>query len=279
MALNLNIVGKKSDPVPFTYDKDRVILYALGIGAGMDEFNFIYEKNLQVIPTFAVVSFMSSFLEKFLTYSNINLYGLLHGEHEIILHRPIPISGTLYTSTLCKSIFDKGDKGAVLNINFETRNESGDLIFENQVLVVDLTAGNFGGERGPKKVVMTPPEDKAPDFSVSYKIPLAQCALYRLSGDKNPLHIDPEFAKKVGFNRPILHGLCSMGYSCRAILHSICQGDPNRMKSFSVRFVNAVYPGDTLTTQGWKTGLNQYIIQTINQDGKIVLGNAMTSIN
>jgi acyl dehydratase len=106
-------------------------------------------------------------------------------------------------------------------------------------------------------------------------IPHNQAALYRLSGDKNPLHIDPAFARKGGFDRPILHGLCSFGYAGRAILGSVCQGDPARFKSFSVRFMNVVYPGDTLITEGWKLGSGRYIIHTANQDGKIVLGNGL----
>ena len=136
---------------------------------------------------------------------------------------------------------------------FETRDENGDLLFENKAVVVDRSAGNFGGDRGPKSEIVVPPERREPDFQVEYTTTKDQCALYRLSGDKNPLHIDPEFAGKGGFDRPILQGLCSFGFSGRAILHSVCGSDPARFKSFSVRFMNVVYPGDTLITEGWKT--------------------------
>ena len=124
-----------------------------------------------------------------------------------------------------------------------------------------------------------PPEGQEPDFLVEHTIPPNQAALYRLSGDKNPLHIDPGFARKAGFDRPILHGLCAYGYAGRAILHNACGSNPARLRSFSVRFTNVVYPGDTLTTRGWKVdGGESLIVQTTNQDGKVVLGNALAEI-
>ena len=278
MGLNLDMVGKKTDPVSFTYDEDKVILYALGIGAGVEELDFVYEKDLRVFPTFAVVPFIPTLLGSFVFRVKLNLLAVLHGEQKIVLYKPIPTSGTIHTTTQWDSVYDKGDKGAMLNISFETRNESGDLLFENKAIIVDRSAGNFGGDRGPKSEIIVPPEGKEPDFQVEYATTKDQCALYRLSGDKNPLHIDPEFARKGGFDRPILQGLCSFGFAGRAILHSVCGGDPARFKSFSVRFMNVVYPGDTLITEGWKTDTGAYIIQTKTRDGRVVLGNAMAEV-
>lgn len=278
MALNLDIIGKKSDPVPFTYNEDAVILYALGIGAGVDELDFVYEKNLKVFPTFVVVPFMPMLLSSFVPQANLNLLAVLHGEQKIILHKPIPPSGTVHTTVTCDSVYDKGDKGAMINITFETLDDKGNLLFENKAVLVDRSAGSFGGDRGPKTVPVEPPEGKEPVFSVEYNIPRDQTALYRLSGDKNPLHIDPAFARKGGFDRPILHGLCSFGYAGRAILHSACGSDPARLKSFSVRFMNVVFPGDTLITEGWKVDTGTYIIRTKNQEGKIILGNAVAEV-
>jgi len=278
MALNLDVIGKRIGPVPFTYTQDTVILYALGIGAGTGELDFVYEKNLKAFPTFAVVPFVPSFFSSFLPESGLNLYGVLHGEQKIILHKPIPVSGTFQTMTVCDSIYDKGDKGAVLNVSFETRDTSGELLFENKAVILDRTAGNFGGERGPKSETYASPEGQNPDFRVEYVTSPDQGALYRLSGDKNPLHIDPEFARKAGFARPILQGLCTFGFAGRAILHSICDGEPDRLRSFSVRFMNVVFPGDTLVTEGWQVAPGQYIVQTKTLDGRVVLGNGRAEI-
>jgi acyl dehydratase len=277
-ALNLDMVGKKMDPVPFTYDEDRVLLYALGIGAGVKELDFVYEKTLRVFPTFAVIPFVPSFLDSFVPQAKLNLLAVLHGEHKIILHKPIPTSGTIHTTTTWDSVYDKGDKGAMLNVSFETRDENGDLLFENRAVIADRSAGNFGGEKGPKSEIVTPPEGRAPDFRFDYATSPDQAALYRLSGDKNPMHIDPDFAKKGGFDRPILQGLCTFGFAARAILYGACDGDPARFKSFSARFLNVVFPGDTLITEGWHVDQGRCIIQTKTQDGRPVLGNARAEV-
>ena len=113
---------------------------------------------------------------------------------------------------------------------------------------------------------------------MEYAVPLDQAALYRLSGDFNPLHVEPEFAKMGGFDRPILHGLCTFGYTGRAILHSVCESDPARFNSLSCRFTGVVFPGDTLTIEGWKVDQGRYIIQTMTQDGRVVLGNAVAEV-
>jgi acyl dehydratase len=277
MALNTDIIGKKLEFEPFSYNQDTVILYALGIGAGLNELDFIYEKNLKVYPTFAVIPFGPS-LFPFIEKVNINLFTLLHGEQKIILHRPIPPVGTITNTSVCTAIYDKGDKGAVINLESQSRDEKGELLFENKAVLMDRSGGNFGGDRGPKTEKIEPPEGKAPDFSVAYTTAKNQAALYRLSGDKNPLHIDPEFAKMGGFDTPILHGLCSFGFAGRAILQSICDGEPARLKSFGVRFMGVVFPGDTLTTEGWKVDDKQYIIQTKTQDGRMVLGNGLVEL-
>jgi acyl dehydratase len=275
MAINLDIIGKRTEPAPFTYTSDTVILYAMGIGAGVESLGFVYEKNLKVFPTFAAIPFMPILLESFIPKANINLYALLHGEHRIVLHKPIPPSGTLYTTTVCDAVYDKGDKGAMIHIAFETRDETGVLLFENKPVLVDRSAGNFGGDRGPKPTVFNPPENKAPAFRMAYTTSPDQAALYRLSGDKNPIHIDPAFARKAGLERPILHGLCSFGVAGRAVLKSVCNDDPTRLKSFSARFMNVVYPGDKLITEGWHVDAGTYIIRTTNQDGQTVLGNSV----
>ena len=278
MSIDLDIIGKRLETSPFTYDQDTVILYALGVGAGVDELDFVYEKDLQVLPTFAVVPFIPSFLSVFVPAAGLNLFNVLHGEQTIVLHKPIAPSGTIQTSMVCEAIYDKGDSGAIVNVRLESRNEDGEVVFENKAVIVDRSAGNFGGDRGPKTEKNDTPAGKDPDFRVEYITSKDQAALYRLSGDKNPMHIDPAFAKKGGFDRPILHGLCSFGIAGRAIIHSLCESDPTRLKSFSVRFMNVAFPGDTLMTRGWEVDAGKYVIQTANQEGKIILGNAVVFI-
>jgi acyl dehydratase len=278
MGLNLSLVGKKSEPVSYTYDQYRVILYALGIGAGVDqELDFLYEKNLKVFPTFAVIPYFPA-LGQLMGNSGVNMFYVLHGEQRIVWHNPIPTSGTLQNVTTWTSVYDKGDKGAILNLDVETRDQGGNLLFENRAVIVDRSAGNFGGDRGPKAERIEPPGGRSPDFVQEYITSRDQAALYRLSGDYNPLHIDPEFAKMGGFDRPILHGLCTLGFTGRAILHNACGSDPARFKSFSCRFTGVVFPGDTLTIEGWKAEEGKYIIQTKTQDGRVVLGNAVAEV-
>jgi acyl dehydratase len=277
MAINPDVVGKKIESEPFSYTEDTVMLYALGIGAGLDEINFIYEKELKVFPTFAVVPFMPSLIPLAME-ANLNMFTVLHGEQKIILHKEIPVNGTLISTASCTSVYDKGDKGAVINMEIQSRDANGELLFENQAVIFDRSGGNFGGDRGPKAELVSPPEGQAPDFSVSYATTPNQAALYRLSGDKNPLHIDPEFAKMGGFDTPILHGLCTYGHAGRAILNGVCDGDPAKFKSFGARFTGVVFPGETLTTEGWKAETGKYIIQTKAQDGRIVLGNGQAEV-
>ena len=278
MALNLGLVGEPIVSEPVSYGPDQAILYALGIGAQPDDFDFIYERNLKVYPTFAVVPFLPAFFGTFMKQLNINLAGVLHGEQKIILHKPIPPAATLASTLYCDSIFDKGDKGAVINVRVESRTETGELLFENHAVVFDRTAGNFGGERGPDRERFEPPNDQAPGFSVTHSTSPIQAALYRLCGDKNPLHIDPGFARKLGFERPILHGLCTFGYAGRAVLQALCDNEPGRLKVLSGRFMHPVYPGDTLTTEGWKMDDGTYVFRTVNQDGAPVLGNAVAEV-
>ena len=276
MALNLHAIGKKSDAVPFEYTWKDVVLYALGVGCKEDELDFVYEgRGPKVLPTFAVVPSFQSMISVVVDVQ-ANPMMVVHGEQQVVLHRPIPPAGKLFTSSTVKAIYDKG-KGALIVAEANTTDENKKPVFDNVFSIFVRGEGGFGGERGPEAVKADPPAGRAPDFEVSHQTTREQALLYRLSGDPNPLHADPAFAKQAGFERPILHGLCTYGHAGRAILKAACGGDPARLKSFSARFSSPVLPGDTLTTRGWKDG-DRYIITVSTQDGKAVLSNAIAKV-
>jgi len=192
-----------------------------------------------------------------------------------LLH-PIPSEGKIVQVGQVMNIFDKG-KGAVFHTQITGHLEDGTHLYDVKWITFYVGAGNFGGDPGPKTEPIDPPEGVAPDFSVTDRVPENQAALYRLNGDLNPLHLDPEAAKRGGFDRPILHGLCTYGFATRAIVNGLLGGDVARLRELKVRFSNVVLPGDTLTTQGWKDD-GRYIIQ-VKTDRAVVINNAWTVVN
>ncbi len=277
MQLALDLIGKKSSTMPYTYDEKSAILYALGIGAGVADLDYVYEKNLKVYPTFAVIPTVPAILP-LMVNAGLNFHHVLHTEQEIILKAAIPSRGTLHTTAVWRYAYDKGDKGAVIRVDSETSDDEGKAIFQSNMVLVDKSAGNFGGDRGPKTVKSEPPEGVEPDFRVEHQTSPDQAAIYRLSGDMNPLHIDPEFARKGGLPRPILHGLCSFGFAGRAVVDTACGGDPLRLKSFSTRFVGVVFPGDRLITECWEISSGIYAVQTKTGDGRLVMSSGKVEV-
>ncbi|MFX0009551.1 MAG: MaoC/PaaZ C-terminal domain-containing protein [Candidatus Hermodarchaeota archaeon] len=274
-GLDLEAVGKKPTEAVFTYTTKDVILYALGIGAQIEELPFIYEKystGLKVFPSYATIASKRAFPRM----GQIDFPRFIHGEELIRLYEPFAPAGEIKSTGQVKSIYDKG-KAALINVSFIGMKAAGSKIFEVESSFFYLGAGGFGGERGPKTEELKPPEGTPPDFSIHFPTTKIQAALYRLSGDYNPLHIDPEAAKHGGQERPILHGLCTYGFATRAILHGACGGNISRFKEFKARFTNVVYPGDTLTTEGWKDD-DRYIIQ-VRVGNRIVLSNAYAIIS
>jgi NAD(P)-dependent dehydrogenase (short-subunit alcohol dehydrogenase family)/acyl dehydratase/putative sterol carrier protein len=270
MALNLDAIGKKLGPVVKEYTWKDVVLYALGVGAGFGELEYCYEHQLKVIPSFSIAS-VFEFLAEVGMNSNADLSGILHGEQDIIFHNPIPTEGTLTTEGAITHMYDKGlGKGALVVAEAETTHSNGQKLFTNIFKLFCRKDGGFGGEPGPSETFQFP--ERAPDYEQK-DTPLAdQPLLYRLSGDIFQLHVDPEFARASGFEKPIMHGLCTHGYACRAVIRHLFPGEPERMRRFKVRFSRTIYPGVSIVTQIWKTDEGKALFRTINgANGEVVI--------
>jgi acyl dehydratase len=278
VGLNFQNIGRPLEPTSYTYTQDDVILYALSIGAGVDgELDFVYEKNLKVFPTFCVVP-PSVEVTGWHQMAGISLRHLLQVGHRMEFFAPIPASGTVYTTATYHPVYDRGDSGALIHMTGETKDGNGRLLFINRCTLLDRSAGHFGGTPGSVEQKLSPPEGEKADFQVTYATSPNQAAWYRLSGDKNPMHIDPDFARLGGFRRPILHGLCTFGFAGRAILHQLCQSNPGRLRSISAHFAGVVYPGETLVIMGWRLRFNSWVFQARTGDGRLTLDSGLTEI-
>ncbi|NVB85698.1 MAG: SDR family NAD(P)-dependent oxidoreductase [Kofleriaceae bacterium] len=273
----------------WSYDTRDVSLYALGVGAAKDPTNeqdlsLVYEmsgKGMKVLPSFGVLPAINMVFDqakKGVTAPGLN-FGLdrvLHGEQYTEVIRPLPTTGKLTTKAKVKDIFDKG-KNALVVTEFTTYDDAGDILIKNELTTFVRGAGGWGGDRGPSADINVPP-DRAPDKVVEDKTSDNQALLYRLSGDWNPLHADPGFAKAFGFQKPILHGLCSFGFATRAVAQLAPDGDPRFIKSLKARFASTVLPGETLVTEMWKEG-NKVIFRTkIKERGEVCISNAAAEL-
>ncbi len=277
MPINPEAVGSKGQPTKHSWDSKDAILYALGVGAGavdpLNELAFTTENtqsvDQQVLPTMAVVLAVGG-SGAFGSIGTFNPAMLVHGEQAITLHGPIPVQGEVETTGEITGIYDKG-KGAVIEVtSTSVDTATGKPLFSGVMSAFIRGEGGFGGDRGPSGPKNVAPE-REPDHTVTYQTRTDQALLYRLSGDRNPLHSDPAFAAFGGFDRPILHGLCSYGFTGRALLHAVCGSDPARFTGMEARFSSPVLPGEALTIKAWETGDGQAIFQTAGGDGRIVI--------
>jgi acyl dehydratase len=230
-----------------------VILYHLGLGAGLrpgqDDLAYCYEPHLKVLPTFATVPlFPDVFAVGGVDGMDVSLASALHGDHRLTLLRPLPPNGQVVTKGRIEAIYDKG-RHALVVVVLESEDGSGPL-FVNRLSILFKGEGGFGGDPGPASAP-TPPA-REPDVVVESQTTHQQALLYRLSGDKNPLHADPGFAAFAGYDRPILHGLCSYGIACKAVVDSVLGGDTARLGSLWARFSGVAYPGETMEVSIWE---------------------------
>lgn len=269
--ISSKLVGMTFEPTAFEWTAKDVMLYALGVGARPDsDLDYVYEgKGPKVLPTYAVIPGMLS-MGGLVTNVEMNLAMLLHGEQGITLHRELPSEAHVKVVGKINAVWDKG-KAAVIETEGLVQDEQGPIATTTATLFI-RGAGGFGGERGPSgQAGAVEPPDRNPDHVVKDHVQPEQGAIYRLSGDRNPIHIDPDFAKMAGFEKPFLHGLCTYGIVGRAILGSVCGGDPKRFKSFSARFADQVFYGDDIITKIWVTGPGEGIVRAETQKGNTVL--------
>lgn len=270
MPLNPDAVGAKGQPSTRTWTSKDALLYAVGVGAGTEELPFTTENTKdtpqRVLPTFAVI--IGGGGTPFDKIGSFNPALMVHGEQGIELLDEIPPDGEIESVGECTAIWDKGSAGVVEMESVATNKATGRPLLKTRTMLFCRGEGNFGGERGPSVKLEFP--DRDADHQVVYRTREDQALTYRLSGDRNPLHSDPAFAAMGGFEKPILHGLCTWGFTGRALLHALCDSDPSRFKAMNSRFSKPVIPGDELTISMWVDG-NQALFRTQNQHGEVVI--------
>lgn len=270
MAIDPQAVGAQGRPVRWTWTSKDALLYALGVGAGTEELEFTTENTTgltqRVLPTFAVIIGGGAIpLDRIGTF---NPALMVHAGQGIELLGEIPPAGEVETTGRCTGVWDKRSGALVEFVSESVDTATGRVLLRNSMSLFCRGEGGFGGERGPAGKVSFP--DRDPDHSVTYTTRQDQALTYRLSGDRNPLHSDPAFARLGGFDRPILHGLCSYGFTGRALLHALCAGNPRRFRAMEARFSKPVYPGDSLIVSMWVDG-DECLYRTTNQNGDVVI--------
>ncbi|HWD05880.1 MAG TPA: MaoC/PaaZ C-terminal domain-containing protein [Kribbella sp.] len=279
MALDPAAVGATSGPRRTAWNSKDCLLYALGVGAGVDELAFITENTKgveqRVLPTYPVV--LSTDPAIFKRFGSFDWAKVVHAEQGVEVLAPLPAEGAVLTTTRIADMFDKGKAALVVTETESVDENTGETLFRTRSALFIGGAGGWGGARGPNSSWSAP--DRDPDHTVTYATRPEQALLYRLSGDRNPLHSDPAFARRAGFERPILHGLCTYGFTGRALLNALADGDPARLRGIDARFAAPVLPGDTLSVDIWRTGSGQAVFQTKRDDGTIVLTNGVCTLN
>lgn len=274
------VAGAKVPADDASWTADDVILYHLGLGAGnpptdANELEYTYEGKLKVLPSFAVIPMFSAVVGLFKVPGlSFNPAMLLHGEQEIQIHAPLPTEGTITSDATITDVYDKG-KGAVLVLEAVSSTADGQPLFTNVFKAFIRGEGGFGGESGPQPGNAAP--ERAPDHVVECPTLPQQALLYRLSGDKNPLHADPEFSKLGGFDVPILHGLCSYGITCKAAVDRVLGGDVTKVAGYAARFAGVVFPGETLVVSIWEEGGKLLLaVKTKERDTPVITNSAIT---
>jgi acyl dehydratase len=270
MALDPNAIGAKTDPQVFAWNDRDTLLYALGVGAGIDDLAFTTENShdieQQVLPTYAVIACLP--FAAAAKIGSFNFAMLLHGSQGIRLYEPLPPAGKLSVVAEVADIQDKGEgKNAIVMLKATgTDPETSKVVAETFTTAVIRGEGGFGGQPGQRPVAPAIP-DREPDARIALPTREDQALIYRLSGDRNPLHSDPWFARELaGFPKPILHGLCTYGVAGRALVAELGGSDATKVTGIDARFTSPVFPGETLTTSIWRTEAGRAVFRTEASD-------------
>jgi len=263
-----NVLGAELPPGESSWGPDDVILYHLGLGAGVPptdpgELEYCYEQKLKVLPSFGVVPVFGTLMSILsVPGMQVNPMMILHGEQDLEIHKPIPSVAVVSHTARVTDIFDRV-KGASVVVEARTRDASGEPLFTNRFSTYIRGEGGFGGERGPRPGNLPP--EREPDHVIESPTSPQQALLYRLSGDKNPLHADPSFAAMGGFDRPILHGLCTFGIACKAVVDHALDGDVTQVARYQARFSGVIFPGETIVTSMWREG-EQVLLRAVSKE-------------
>ena len=272
MPVNPDAVGATSEPIEVGWTSKDALIYAVGIGAGTDELAFTTENtsgvDQQVFPTFPVVIGFGRAQGAMGKIGSFNPALLVHGQQSVTLHRPLPVEGKVTITSKITGIYDKG-KAAVVVSAASAVLDDGSALYTTTMSAFIRGEGGWGGDRGPSGAQNVAPQ-RAPDHCVTYQTLANQALIYRLSGDRNPLHSDPKFAAMGGFDRPILHGLCTYGFTGRALLHSLCASESARFSHMEGRFSSPVFPGEALTVSIWETGAGEAVFTTAVGDRVVI---------
>jgi acyl dehydratase len=276
MPLNPEAVGAVGDERTISWTSKDALLYAVGIGAGQADLQFSTENTnatpQAVYPTFAVVAGSGSASGGRSSLSQIGSFNpalLVHGSQAVTLHRPIPVEATATARDRVAAMYDKG-KAAVVVVENEVTLDDGSPLYTTRSAMFIRGEGGWGGDRGPSGPQNEPPANTTPDHEVTLQTSLDQAFVYRLSGDRNPLHTDPSFAAMGGFDRPILHGLCTYGFTGRALLAALADNDVTRFHHIEGRFSSPVLPGDALTVRIWRIGAGEAVFTTSVGDRTVI---------
>lgn len=276
-------VGARLEETRFSWSEEDIIIYNLGLGAGDPptdpaELKYAYEAELVAVPTYGTIPPFSMMMSLGTVGGlEVDLARILHGDQKLTVHRPIPVAGTVAQTGSVVDIFDKGRGALVVLEVVSVLEKTGEPLFTNRSGIYVRGEGGFGGESGPPAGNLAP--DREPDHLVVSKTLPQQALLYRMaSGDKNPLHADPGFAAYAGFDRPILHGLCTYGVVLKGVVESALGGRPEDVASWEARFTGHVFPGETLITKIWEEDGSLLVEAETAERAKTVLGNARVTV-